>query len=273
MKKIIFLLIISSMIAGTIQSQNKVIFSVSNARVENNLYILDVIATVPAGQTWKVGPTNVRINFETLPDSFALAVHPDTPATNANINISGNSNYAQMTTSSIIGGTAISLNIFNLSARPTFHFPEGRHTLGAVRWDILTWGSCIDPTILQNSAVFDTLTALAYNTGWGLSDTSCIPIGVTKISQNVPVEYKLYQNYPNPFNPSTTIKFDVAKTSDVKVVIYDALGREVEQLVNEQLSAGTYEVRWNAFNNASGVYFYTIMTKDYVHTNKMILMK
>jgi hypothetical protein len=273
MKKIIFLLIISSMIAGTIYSQGKVTFSVSNARIENNLYVLDVIATVPAGQTWKVGPTNVRIEYQTLPDSFALAVHPDTPATNANVNISGNTNYAQMTTSSIMEGSAISLNIFNLSARPTYHFTTGRYTLGAVRWDILSTGSCVDPGILQISAVFDTLSPLVYNTGWTLSDTGCIPIGIKKLSQNVPVEYKLYQNYPNPFNPSTTIKFDVAKTSDVKVVIYDAVGREVDRIVNETLSPGTYEVKWNALNNASGVYFYTIMTKNYIHTNKMVLMK
>lgn len=273
MKKIIFLLLISSMIAGTIHSQVKVTFSVGNARVENNLYILDVKATVPAGQVWKVGPTNVRIGFLTLPDSFALAVHPDTPATNANINISANTNYAPMTTSSIMEGEAISLNIFNLNLKPTYHFTPGTYILGAVRWDVLGWGNCIDPDILTISAIFDTLSGQVYNTGWNSSDTDCIPISVKKLSQNVPVEYRLYQNYPNPFNPSTTIKFDIVKTSDVKIIIYDALGREVERLVNEQLTAGTYEVKWNALNNATGIYFYTIITKDYVHTNKMILIK
>ncbi|RPI18794.1 MAG: T9SS C-terminal target domain-containing protein [Ignavibacteriae bacterium] len=274
MKKIIFLLIISSMIAGTIQSQVKVDFSVSNARFENNLYTLDVIATVPAEQTWKVGPTCIRVGFQTLPDSFALSVHPDNPATNANINLSGNSDYSAMTTTSIMEGKAVSLNIFNFQGRPSYELTEGSYTLGAIRWNVEHWGSnCIDPTILQNSAIFNELVGQVYNTGWSLTDTTCIPISVKKLSEVVPVEYNLYQNYPNPFNPSTTIKFDIARTTDVQVVIYDALGRQVESLVNERLATGTYEVKWNAGNYSSGIYFYSIITKEYTRTNKMILMK
>ena len=81
------------------------------------------------------------------------------------------------------------------------------------------------------------------------------------------------QNYPNPFNPSTNIKFELPKTGNVKLVIYDVLGREVETLLNEKLNAGSYEAVWNADKYSSGVYFYKLETGDFTQTKKMILMK
>lgn len=88
----------------------------------------------------------------------------------------------------------------------------------------------------------------------------------------------LSQNYPNPFNPQTKIKFDVpanvkGQTSNVKLVIYDLLGREVTTLVNEELKPGTYEADWDGSNFSSGVYFYKIISGDFVETKKMVLMK
>lgn len=103
-------------------------------------------------------------------------------------------------------------------------------------------------------------------------------VGIENISQSVPAAFSLYQIYPNPFNPSTKIKFSLPNPSeggamDVKLVIYDALGREVSVLVNEQLRPGTYEVDWNAANFSSGIYFYKITSGDFTDTKKMILMK
>lgn len=89
----------------------------------------------------------------------------------------------------------------------------------------------------------------------------------------IPVEFNLAQNYPNPFNPSTTIKFSIPKASEVSLTIYDALGREVAKLVDEQKAAGTYSVDWNASNNASGIYFYRITTNEHVQVKKMVLVK
>lgn len=85
--------------------------------------------------------------------------------------------------------------------------------------------------------------------------------------------YSLSQNYPNPFNPSTTIKFDLPKSSHVQIVVYDILGREVQQLLNEQRKPGSYEVTWDGSRFASGIYFYKIITDDFVETKKMVLMK
>lgn len=89
----------------------------------------------------------------------------------------------------------------------------------------------------------------------------------------VPTEYSLSQNYPNPFNPETNIKFSIPKFSSVKISIFDISGREVETLVNEKLSAGTYQADWNASNFSSGVYFYKIFAGDYFETKRMLLIK
>jgi photosystem II stability/assembly factor-like uncharacterized protein len=98
-------------------------------------------------------------------------------------------------------------------------------------------------------------------------------IGIQKISSEVPSSFTLHQNYPNPFNPVTNIKFDIQKSSDVKIIISDVMGREITTLVNEQLKPGTYEVDWDAINYPSGVYFYSLTASDFVETRKMILIK
>ncbi|MFC2092700.1 YCF48-related protein [Bacteroidota bacterium] len=118
-------------------------------------------------------------------------------------------------------------------------------------------------------------------TGWIVGNYGVIlktttggnPTGIKPITSVVVGEYSLSQNYPNPFNPTTTIKFDIQKTSATKLVVYDALGREIATLVNEELKAGSYEVNWNGSNYTSGVYFYTLQAGDYKETKKMLLLK
>ncbi len=99
------------------------------------------------------------------------------------------------------------------------------------------------------------------------------PIGLQQISTEVPKEFLLSQNYPNPFNPVTYIEFTVSKSSFVKLVVYDLLGRVVETLVNKQIAQGVYKVDWNASKYPSGVYFYRIETGDFTDTKKMMLVK
>ena len=96
---------------------------------------------------------------------------------------------------------------------------------------------------------------------------------VNKISSIIPDDYNLFQNYPNPFNSKTNIKFDIPKASNVKIIVYDNLGKVIEELVDKKLSAGSYEIDWNAIGFSSGIYFYRIETDDYVNTKKMVLMK
>lgn len=105
------------------------------------------------------------------------------------------------------------------------------------------------------------------------------PIGITPISTDIPEKFELMQNYPNPFNPVTNIRFNIPRTSSpsgragVRLYIYDNSGRLVLTLVHETLQPGTYSVDWNASNFASGVYFYSFITNEYIETKKMVLIK
>jgi hypothetical protein len=96
-------------------------------------------------------------------------------------------------------------------------------------------------------------------------------------------QYALVQNFPNPFNPSTIINYSIPKRSNVILIIYDALGREVAKLVNEEKPAGNYTIEFsanggstsggNAVNLSSGIYFYQIRAGDYIQTKKMVLLR
>ena len=106
-----------------------------------------------------------------------------------------------------------------------------------------------------------------------LSTSAAGIIGIQTISTEVPDNFVLNQNYPNPFNPATKIKFDVPNESHTKLIIYDMLGREVTTLINQQLKPGSYQADWDASAFSSGVYFYKIISGDFVETKKMVLMK
>lgn len=96
---------------------------------------------------------------------------------------------------------------------------------------------------------------------------------VDQISDLVPAAYQLEQNYPNPFNPVTTIRYSVPKEGQVSLKVYNILGQEVVTLVDQQQSAGTYEVKFGAPNMASGMYFYTLEADGVKLTRKMMLVK
>ncbi len=96
---------------------------------------------------------------------------------------------------------------------------------------------------------------------------------INPISSEIPEKFNLEQNYPNPFNPSTNIKFQIPKAGFVTLLIHDITGKQVETLVREELSAGVYEVQWNASSNPSGVYFYSLSSGGFVQTIKMVLIK
>ena len=104
------------------------------------------------------------------------------------------------------------------------------------------------------------------------------PVNIEPISSEVPTSFVLSQNYPNPFNPETKIKFDISpdarlETQDVKLVIYNSAGKEVQTLVNQPLVAGKYEITWNASAFESGIYFYKIQSGNFVESKKMVLLK
>lgn len=105
------------------------------------------------------------------------------------------------------------------------------------------------------------------------------PITATAVDNEIGnvVGFKLYQNYPNPFNPRTSIQYAIGSRQFVQLNVYDVLGNEISTLVNEEQSAGNYNVEFDPAssikNPASGLYFYRLQAGEYVQTRKMILLK
>ena len=94
----------------------------------------------------------------------------------------------------------------------------------------------------------------------------------------MPDNYKLAQNYPNPFNPRTVIEFDLPRRSNVSITIFNLLGQQVAELVNEEIAAGSYRVSWDGNlssgqRESSGIYFYRLVTEDFIENKKLILLK
>jgi hypothetical protein len=94
-----------------------------------------------------------------------------------------------------------------------------------------------------------------------------------QVSSSIPEEDAISQNYPNPFNPATKIEFSLNDTKDVKIEVFDRIGRKVSTLVNDRLNAGFHSVTFDGTGLASGVYFYRIVTDQQAITKKMVLVK
>jgi concanavalin A-like lectin/glucanase superfamily protein/type IX secretion system substrate protein len=101
----------------------------------------------------------------------------------------------------------------------------------------------------------------------------CGIVGINNNNTQIPNTYALNQNYPNPFNPVTTINFSIPKAGLTKLIIYDMLGREVKTLVNSDLTAGDYDIKFSSYNIASGTYFYTLTSGNFTATKKMVIIK
>ncbi len=104
------------------------------------------------------------------------------------------------------------------------------------------------------------------------------PVGIDKKQERFPKDFILYQNYPNPFNSSTSINFEIDKTSEIKIVIYDILGNQVKLITNQQYRPGYYTIQWNGNNDErismpSGIYFVKAFLPYKIYAKKMILIK
>ncbi len=99
------------------------------------------------------------------------------------------------------------------------------------------------------------------------------PTNVKKVNSSKPKSFNLQQNYPNPFNPKTTIQFEIARQSNVKLNIISIEGKTIASLVNNNLDEGSYSADWDATRFASGVYLYRLETENYSDTKKFVLLK
>ncbi len=158
-----------------------------------------------------------------------------------------------------------------------------------------TWLQLVDPdsgrldphlsTQIQLQAVIpDTIARPTVLTGELLltgnvcpTETS-IPISITVLTSVaetsvLPTVFKLYQNYPNPFNPSTEIRFDLKQAGHTRLIVFNTLGRQVAELVNQSLPAGFHSIQFDGSQLANGVYFYRIESGSFRDLKKMILVK
>jgi len=127
------------------------------------------------------------------------------------------------------------------------------------------------------------LTAIDFREGigWAVGDNGLIlkyvdPTWIEDdkdITGIIPDHFELKQNHPNPFNPSTTIKFYLPKTSDVKIEVYNVAGQKIQTLINAKMAAGSQRVEFNAQNLSSGIYFYRIKAGEFHDVKKMVLLQ
>ena len=133
------------------------------------------------------------------------------------------------------------------------------------------YGTDDDFTIAEDLVIASDYTELTVLIGVGV-EVAIDESGLT------PFEFALHQNYPNPFNPETNIQFDVAENSDVNVSIFNIMGQKVATLVNGNMDAGIYHIKWNGLSDKgialpSGMYFYKMKSSEYQSVKKLVLVK
>ena len=162
------------------------------------------------------------------------------------------------------------VNVSTWIYSPADYLAEGQDHLGYLTWwynHIPRYAGVTDG-VLNNWWMY----FLDYDSAMVLAKRTP-PLGISEIPGAIPGEFRLEQNYPNPFNPRTGVRFQVSGVSDVRLTVYDLLGREVAVLVNERKPAGTYTVQFDGSALASGVYFYRLTAGEFVQSRKMILLK
>jgi len=131
-----------------------------------------------------------------------------------------------------------------------------------------------DVSVVNGQTYYYKISALDYSGNEsGISKEVALQITDVNDKASLPKEFQLYQNYPNPFNPSTTISFDLPAASFVNLTVYDVIGKQVATLVDEFKNGGRYDVRFDAKQLSSGMYFYKISAGNFSQIKKFILMK
>ncbi|MCB0728942.1 MAG: T9SS type A sorting domain-containing protein [Ignavibacteriae bacterium] len=149
-----------------------------------------------------------------------------------------------------------------------------KSTDGGLTWTTMTTSGLTGITHMEFKRVGTTVYGYAATANGAILKMTDVVTEVTPINSAVPSDYKLDQNYPNPFNPSTTINFSIPASSKVTLKIYDALGKEVANLLDEVKPAGNYSADFTAGSNLnSGIYFYTLQAGSFTSTKKLMLVK
>jgi hypothetical protein len=161
------------------------------------------------------------------------------------------------------------LRMKNVSFTYSYNLFTGLSRTKSITYSFMTRGLAevtvnIDTTQENLSTVFPE--SVIY-TGSGTTDVNEL------VGGQIPGEFSLEQNYPNPFNPKTVVSYQLSVVSDVRLVVYDLLGREVAVLVKERKAPGKYEATWDGTGFSSGVFLCRLSAGNFVQTRKMVLLK
>ncbi|MFH1161888.1 MAG: T9SS type A sorting domain-containing protein [Candidatus Jorgensenbacteria bacterium] len=147
---------------------------------------------------------------------------------------------------------------------------------GVLKYDGKAWTQIVADSVSWVGALAvkgKSLLVGTWNAIYRVDGAMNTPTAVDNNYQLLITDYRLLQNYPNPFNPSTTIEFSIPKRANVNLAIYNALGQNVETLVDGEMEPGIHRIVWNARDLPSGVYFHRLEANGFVATRKMLLLK
>lgn len=164
-------------------------------------------------------------------------------------------------------------SIFRYGSDSSFKFLHETQSIGGSTWsfeDSLLFQRNVGLTSAKSTTSKGPNTPYFFK--WEATLTSMVT-GVTLLETTVLKQFSLFYNYPNPFNPTTIISFELPQKSYVTITIYDALGREMEKLVDSYLESGMHAVAWSAIDYSSGVYFCKLSTVNLTQTIKLLLTR
>ena len=251
---------------------------VDSNRWEHNQFALKITVYGTVRTSFRSTPTPVgNNNTPTTPP-----VNP--PPTSTGLSNPGNlqANFDKSTSSSLI--ITLSWNAVNAATDYEYKIFEGGPTIKV--WPaLIDWtsaGNVLETDVsLQSTAEEFTIWVRAKGNDkksdhtqiavYDVPDISSLSIVVTHADSETPFTFALSQNYPNPFNPQTTIEYSLAQGANVRLSIYDMMGREVKVLVNGHRPAGKHTVRFDASHLTSGSYLYRIRTETYTAAKAMML--
>lgn len=256
--------------------------------------------TVPAGQQWQIDSIKFY-SYQTGSTLTSTLTGSRIALWNGRVDSAGVTLRAGDTTTNRMRATYFS-NIYRTTATPPYNTQNTRPIMAVVDtlnvtlnpgyyWLQFTFlgslasGPWAPPRTILNTPVTGNGKQKLAGTGWANAvdgtNGQGLPfviygtqlVAINNNNTGIPSSYSLKQNYPNPFNPATNVSFDVPKASQVKISVYDVMGKEVDVVVNKQMEAGSYSFTYDASKLSTGLYFYTLTSGDYKETKKMMLIK
>ncbi len=169
----------------------------------------------------------------------------------------------------IIGNTLEDANdIYNNSPYNLERIPSPNQD--TIQVTLNYWGS-IDINVISQTINGNNIKFIPYTDS--LHANIIIPTSIGFCGDRLPLEFKLHQNHPNPFNPTTKIRFEIPKSTKVKIEVFNLLGQKIKTLFNKQMVAGSHQIKYGAYNLPSGVYLYRIEAGEYQEVKKMVLLR